>query len=56
MLGNFVTIDLVDLHIPFCVFITPVVSVSDVCDSAQVTSLLCSTPVPLLIYIFGKKT
>ena len=54
MLDNFLTIDLIDLHVPFCMFFTPAASVSDVCDSAQVTSLLCSTPVPLLIY-FGEK-
>lgn len=54
MLDNFLTIDLIDLHIQFYVFFTPAASVSDVCDSAQVTSLLCSMPVPLLIY-FGEK-
>lgn len=54
MLDNFLTIDLIDLHIQLCVFSTPAASVSDVCDLAQVTSLLCSTPVPLLIY-FGEK-
>lgn len=54
MLDNFLTIDLIDLHIQFCAFFTPAASVSDVCDSAQVTSLLCSMPVPLLIY-FGEK-
>lgn len=54
MLDNFLTIDLIDLRIQFCVFFTPAASVSDVCDLARVTSLLCSTAVPLLI-CFGEK-
>lgn len=54
MLDIFLTIDLIDLHIQFCVSFTPAASPSDVCDSTQVTSSICSMPVPLQ-FIWGKK-
>lgn len=53
MLDNFLRIDFVDLHIQFCVFFTPAASLSDACDSVQVTSSICSVPVPLP-FIWGK--
>lgn len=55
MLDNFLSIDLVDFRIQFCMFFTPAASLSNVCDSVQVTSSICSMPVPLP-FIWGKKT
>lgn len=54
MLDNFLSIDLVDLHIRFCMFFTPAASLSDIRDLVQVISSICSMPVPLP-FIWEKK-
>lgn len=54
MLDNFLSIELVDLHIQFHVFFTPAAPLSDVCDSTQVMSSICSMPVPLQ-FSWGRK-